>query len=46
MSKIIATLQSESAECGLASIAMVASAHGLHVGLAELPPLSDVAQGC
>ena len=29
-------LQSEAAECGLASLAMVADAHGLHVGLAEL----------
>lgn len=30
------TLQSESSECGLASIAMIASAHGLHIGLPEL----------
>lgn len=29
-------LQSESTECGLASLAMVADAHGMHVGLAEL----------
>ncbi len=29
-------LQSESSECGLASLAMVASAHGLHIGLPEL----------
>ena len=29
-------LQSEAAECGLASLAMVASAHGLHIGLPEL----------
>ncbi|KRA41964.1 peptidase domain-containing ABC transporter [Pseudoxanthomonas sp. Root630] len=29
-------LQSEAAECGLASLAMVASAHGYHVGLSEL----------
>ena len=29
-------LQSESAECGLACLAMVAASHGLHVGLAEL----------
>lgn len=28
--------QSEAAECGLASLAMVASAHGLHIGLPEL----------
>lgn len=31
-----AILQSESAECGLASLAMVAGAHGLQVGLPEL----------
>lgn len=31
-----AIIQSESAECGLAALAMVARAHGLHVGLAEL----------
>lgn len=29
-------LQSEAAECGLASLAMVADAHGLRVGLAEM----------
>lgn len=29
-------LQSEAAECGLASLAMVADAHGLGIGLAEL----------
>ncbi|ATD68581.1 ABC transporter [Luteimonas chenhongjianii] len=29
-------LQSEAAECGLASLAMVADAHGLHTGLADL----------
>ncbi|MFT3761357.1 MAG: peptidase domain-containing ABC transporter [Pseudoxanthomonas sp.] len=29
-------IQSEAAECGLASLAMVAGAHGLHVGLSEL----------
>ena len=29
-------LQSETAECGLASLAMVAHAHGLHLGLAEM----------
>ncbi|MCD9086231.1 peptidase domain-containing ABC transporter [Stenotrophomonas sp. SY1] len=29
-------LQSEAAECGLASLAMVADAHGMHVGLSEL----------
>ncbi|PJK08268.1 ABC transporter [Lysobacteraceae bacterium NML95-0200] len=31
-----ATLQSEAAECGLASLAMVASAHGLEISLPEL----------
>jgi ATP-binding cassette subfamily B protein RaxB len=31
-----AILQSEAAECGLACLAMVACAHGLHVGLPEL----------
>ena len=31
-----AILQSEAVECGLASLAMVADAHGLHVGLTEL----------
>ncbi|PJJ95935.1 hypothetical protein CO615_10995 [Lysobacteraceae bacterium NML75-0749] len=31
-----AILQSEAAECGLASLAMVASAHGLEVSLPEL----------
>ncbi|NLF76127.1 MAG: peptidase domain-containing ABC transporter [Chloroflexi bacterium] len=30
------SLQSEAAECGLASLAMIAEAHNLHVGLAEL----------
>ncbi|QNN45351.1 peptidase domain-containing ABC transporter [Thermomonas brevis] len=30
------TLQSEAAECGLASLAMVADAHGLRISLAEL----------
>lgn len=29
-------LQSEAAECGLACVAIVAAAHGMHVGLAEL----------
>lgn len=29
-------IQSESAECGLASLAMVAGAHGMRVGLSEL----------
>lgn len=29
-------LQSESAECGLASLAMIADAHGLHLDLADL----------
>ncbi len=29
-------LQSESSECGLASLAMVANAYGLHIGLPEL----------
>ncbi|MBO9716510.1 MAG: peptidase domain-containing ABC transporter [Pseudoxanthomonas sp.] len=29
-------IQSEAAECGLAALAMVAAAHGCHVGLAEL----------
>jgi len=29
-------VQSEAAECGLASLAMVADAHGVHVGLPEL----------
>jgi ATP-binding cassette subfamily B protein RaxB len=29
-------IQSEAAECGLASLAMVADAHGLRIGLAEL----------
>ena len=29
-------LQSEAAECGLASLSMVAAAHGLHIGLPEL----------
>ncbi|WP_449467674.1 peptidase domain-containing ABC transporter [Stenotrophomonas humi] len=29
-------IQSEAAECGLASLAMVADAHGLHIGLPEL----------
>ena len=29
-------LQSEAAECGLASLAMVASFHGQHIGLSEL----------
>ena len=29
-------LQSEAAECGLASLAMVVDAHGLRVGLPEL----------
>jgi len=29
-------VQSEAAECGLASLAMVADAHGMHVGLPEL----------
>ncbi len=29
-------IQSEAAECGLAALAMVASAHGLHLGIAEL----------
>ena len=29
-------LQSEAAECGLASLAMVANAYGLHIGLPEL----------
>lgn len=36
-------IQSEASECGLASLAMVADAHGLHIGLAEtrrLFPLS------
>lgn len=31
-----ATLQSEAAECGLASLAMVADAHGMRLGLAEM----------
>ena len=30
------SLQSEAAECALASLAMVASAHGLHLELSEL----------
>ena len=30
------TLQAESAECGLACLAMTASAHGLHTDLADL----------
>ena len=29
-------LQSEAAECGLASLAMIADAHGLHLDLADL----------
>jgi len=29
-------LQSEASECGLASLAMVANAHGLHADQAEL----------
>jgi len=29
-------IQGEAAECGLAALAMVASAHGLHLGIAEL----------
>ncbi len=29
-------MQSEAVECGLASLAMIASAHGLHIGLPEL----------
>lgn len=28
--------QSEAAECGLASLAMVAEAHGMRIGLAEM----------
>ena len=31
-----AQLQSESSECGLACLAMAASAHGLHIGIPEL----------
>jgi ATP-binding cassette subfamily B protein RaxB len=34
--KVDAILQSEAAECGLASLAMVAGAHGLRIGLPEL----------
>ena len=34
-------IQSEAAECGLASLAMVADAHGLRVGLPELPLPED-----
>lgn len=31
-----AIVQSEAAECGLASVAMVAGAHGMHIGLREM----------
>lgn len=36
LKKTIKQLQSAAAECGLASLAMVASAHDLNIGLAEL----------
>src|SRR5690606_5966671 len=34
--KVRPIIAAEAAECGLASLAMVASAHGLHLGLGEL----------
>jgi ABC-type bacteriocin/lantibiotic exporters, contain an N-terminal double-glycine peptidase domain len=35
-SRTRAILQSEAAECGLAALAMVAQAHGMHIGLVEM----------
>lgn len=36
LSEMRAIIQSEAAECGLASLAMVANAHGMRIGLPEL----------